>query len=96
MEQQIISEGVNAVDEFERALVDQNLQFERLSLKKYKDCIHWHIRQPGSKGTLEATYLPESQRLWLEIRPGRTAPWLASVVANLERLFEVLTPKETT
>ena len=73
--------------QFETALTTEGLVFEKLSLKKYAPCCHWHIRKPGEKGTLEATYLLNSHRLWIESRPGRIAPWQGPVVSRLEVLF---------
>ena len=74
--------------EFEQALIDLGLTFDRMTLKKYTDCTHWHIRQPGSKGTLEATYTPKDCHLWLETRPGRTSDWQHDVVSNLLAIFQ--------
>ena len=88
MEHWLLSEEVDIVDHFERTLADLGLQYQRLTLKKYKDCIHWHIRLLGSTGTLEATYLKETHKLWLDIRAGREAPWQQPVVAELESLFK--------
>jgi hypothetical protein len=87
VEQRLISENVDVLDEFEQALLREGLTFTRMSLKKYKPCCHWHIKKPGEKGTLEATYLLDSHLLWLEIRPGRDAPWQDLVVTRLELLF---------
>ncbi len=72
---------------FERALQDLGFDYRRLSLKKFKDCVHWHICMPGQTGTLEATYVPDGHRLWLDVRKGREAPWQESAVAELKRLF---------
>jgi len=87
VEQRLISENVDVLDEFEQALLREGLTFTRMSLKKYKPCCHWHIKKPGAKGTLEATYLLNSHRLWIESRPGRIAPWQDPVVSRLEVLF---------
>jgi hypothetical protein len=78
-----VSEDVEVVDRFEVVLANLGLVYRRIALKKYKDCIHWHITSPGSKGTLEATYLPAGKRLWLEGRRGREAPWQVDVVTRI-------------
>lgn len=79
--------GIDVLSQFEAALTTEGLVFEKLSLKKYAPCCHWHIRKPGEKGTLEATYLLDTHRLWLECRSGRTAPWQEPVATRLEILF---------
>ena len=75
------------MDRFELALSGLGLDAKRLSLKKHPDGIHWHIRQPGTTGTLEATYVPDGQRLWLESRPGRTADWQEPIIDELRVRF---------
>jgi len=87
MQYRILSEGVDVVESFEQAIAEMELDHKRLELKKYADCIHWHIRKPGLSGTLEATYLIGERKLWLEIRPARQAPWQDSVLERLEALF---------
>jgi len=84
VEQRDLSKGVEVVERFEKALSDLGLTHERLSIKKYRDCIHWHIRKPGHSGTLEATYLAEGQRLWLEVRKNRSAEWQVEMIREID------------
>ncbi len=53
---------------------------ERGSLKMYPDSTHWHFRRPGSPGTLEATWFPGTERLWLSYHENRYAPWIDDAV----------------
>jgi len=80
----VVSESIEDVYSFELALAELGLQFERLSLKKYPNGVHWHIRAPGQKGTLEATFDAEAKRLWLEVRKGREGIWQAEVIQLLK------------
>src|ERR1019366_8828939 len=75
VQQITLSEGVDIVDRFEQILTGLGLTFQRLALKKYPSCVHWHIQKLGLRGTLEATFIPEGQRLWVEARLGRQADW---------------------
>jgi hypothetical protein len=84
VQQVTVSKGVDIVDLFEQTLAALGLEWRRLSLKKYPDGIHWHITYPGSKGTLEATYLSDGKQLWLEIHGGREAPWQAGAVSDIK------------
>lgn len=52
----------------------------RTSLSKYPGSLHWHFKRPGEKGTLEATWWPKGQRLWLSVHEGRSAPWQDAAV----------------
>lgn len=85
MRQILLTEGeADVVSRFEAAVESLGLDHRRLTLKKYPDGIHWHIRKPGSTGTLEATYVPNGRRLWLDTRPGREAPWQAEQIELLK------------
>jgi hypothetical protein len=95
VQQKIISEGVDVVDTFEELLTELGLTYRRLSLKKYKECIHWHIQQPGVSGTLEATYVPNGKRLWLERRSGRDAAWQEKAVEDVLTILKPDTEAET-
>lgn len=45
------------------------------SLKKYPGSTHWHLTKPGCKGTLEITWWPARNRLWIHQRLNRSADW---------------------
>ena len=60
---------------------------ERGSLKSYPGSTHWHFRRPGSRGTLEATWFPHTERLWLSYHENRYAPWMDDMVEVFLRAF---------
>jgi hypothetical protein len=55
-------------------------------LKSMPDCRHWHIRKVGEKGTVEVTLCP-NQRIEIEVRKNRTAPWTVQAMKDLEGFF---------
>ncbi len=55
----------------------------RGSLGKYPGCIHWHCRVGGQPGTLEITWWPREQRLWLAVHSNRTAAWIERAAVGL-------------
>ena len=67
--------GEDVVGEFERRCEELGLIARRMSLKKYPGCTHWHLKKAGEKGTLEATWWPEKDRLWLSVHENRRAAW---------------------
>ena len=54
------------------------------SLSRYPGCVHWHFKRGRERGTLEATYWPVEQRLWLSVQSGRTGEWTDSAVLRLQ------------
>jgi|GEM_PF-2470582 len=77
----------NVVEAFEEACKKHGLKAHRGSLEKYPESTHWHVTSPGQKGTLEATWWPTNQRLWLEIRANRRADWMLPVIEALMMKF---------
>ena len=69
--------------DFERACSSLGLTINRLVLKKYPGCTHWHLTLPPNKGTLEATLLPSSKRFWLSVHTNRSADWQDDVIKLL-------------
>jgi hypothetical protein len=67
----------------ERSVSDAGLLAERLELRSYPGAIHWHIRRPGAKGTLELTYWPRARRLWFAVHANRRADWIAPAIDDL-------------
>lgn len=53
-------------------------------LKKYPGSRHWHLRKPGSSGTLEVTFWPERGRLWVAYHSNRVGDgWVESAARLL-------------
>ena len=73
-----------SVEQFESLLLGLGLTFERLSLKKNPNGIHWHIRMPNKKGTLEANWNPKTGMIWVDVRPNRSAEWQRPIIDLLE------------
>ena len=72
---------------FEACLQQLGLSFKRMSLAKYPGSTHWHIQRPGEKGTLEATWWPSEERLWLSVHANRRGDWQAAVIGEISDLF---------
>lgn len=68
-------------DEFESTLDALGLNYERIALKTKPNAVHWHIRKPREKGTLEATF--EQGQLYLEVRSNRMAEWIMPVIESI-------------
>lgn len=60
----------------ERVATSLGLTVQRSTLAKYKGCIHWHFSKAREKGTLEATWWPCEDRLWLSVHDNRRANWI--------------------
>jgi len=74
----------------ERAVSDAGLLAERRELRSYPGAAHWHIRRPGTQGTLELTYWPQAERLWFAVHANRRADWIAPAMAELRaRIMQV-------
>ena len=58
------------------------------TLKTYAGCTHWHYKLSPSPGTLEITYWPEKDRLWLKIHNRRRAQWIDDSLSELIRKLE--------
>jgi hypothetical protein len=58
------------------------------TLGRYPGCIHWHFKRGRERGTLEVTWWPREQRLWLSVQAGRTGDWIDAVSADLKAALE--------
>ena len=58
------------------------------SLASYPGSIHWHYRRPKEKGVLELTLWPPGARLWAQVQNGRKAPWIASLLPEIQAKIE--------
>lgn len=84
--------SVEVLAAVEETAAEAGLVAERRSLKMYADSTHWHIRRPGSSGTLEATWFPHTERLWLSYHENRYAPWIDDAVETFLSAFEEQAP----
>jgi hypothetical protein len=61
------------------------------TLAGYPGCTHWHFKRGRERGTLEATFWPRENRLWLSIQSGRTGDWTLETAERLrDRLRQAL------
>lgn len=51
------------------------LQVDEMHLKRLPSGKHWHVRQPGQRGTLEVTW--DGSEVWAEVRANRNGVWIA-------------------
>jgi hypothetical protein len=58
------------------------------TLKKFPGCRHWHVKSVGKSGTLELTFWPQEQRVWLTIQSGRAAEWITAALPEVQRVLE--------
>ncbi len=77
----------NVVETFETACAELGLRVHRGSLATHPESTHWHLTIPKQKGTLEATWQPPNNTLWLDIRSNRKADWMEPVVRSLVEMF---------
>jgi hypothetical protein len=61
-------------------------------LKKYPGSTHWHFRIPGHSGTLECTWWPSMNRLWLAVHGNRQADWQDPVIQAFTTSFGAFRP----
>jgi hypothetical protein len=71
----------------EAAAFEAGVKIHRGSLARYPGSIHWHFTRAGEKGTLEATWWPSKNRLWLSIHSNRAAAWQDDAVRTLQALL---------
>jgi len=78
----------NVADAVESVAADLGLKTAiRISLKKYPGSIHWHFSSPGQRGTLECTWWPDGNRLWLAIHANRKGDWQPAATAEFRRVL---------
>ncbi len=58
------------------------------SLAARRGSLHWHIVKPGEKGTLELTFVPQTNELWFAIHGNRRATWMAEKMSGLKKYLE--------
>lgn len=70
-------------DRLERASSAFGLLIERTTLLTHPGSVHWHLRRPQQKGTLEVTWLPDKSRAWFAVHANRQAPWIEDAIVHL-------------
>jgi hypothetical protein len=84
---ELTSPSDDVIAAVERCAMNLGLNVTRGSLKKYPDSTHWHLTMPGQKGTLECTWWPSKDRLWLATHSNRTAEWQRDVIDSFSIEF---------
>jgi len=82
-------EGACAVvtgDQILDAALSLGLVAKEMGMKTPPGALHWHLSQPGSKGTLEITWLPSGTFI-IEARANRFADWQTLVADRLRGLI---------
>jgi len=69
----------------EQVARDLGLRSQRFALKSLPTNVHWHFVMEGATGTLEATWLIDSQQAWLSVRANRHADWVDLAAGTLIR-----------
>jgi hypothetical protein len=73
----------------EATLVAEDLRIRmRGTLRTYPGSVHWHLEQPGARGTIEVTWWPNAGRLWLAVHAGRRASWIEAALPRLQERLE--------
>ena len=58
------------------------------TLKVYPGSRHWHLRKPGTSGTLEVTHWPAKSRLWVAYHSNRIGDgWVAAAAQQLAAIL---------
>jgi hypothetical protein len=52
-------------------------------LKSPRGAMHWHIRRPPQRGTLEITYDANRHQAWFSTRAGRTKDWVLEAMEQI-------------
>ena len=77
----------------ERVAQELGLRSKRFVLKSLPANVHWHFGIKGATGTLEGTWLIDSEQAWLVVRANRHADWVdAAANALVQRLSELDPP----
>ena len=75
---ELVEQGV------ERACREMGLHIGmRDTLARYPGSIHWHVKRGSGRGTLEITFAPGPNRLWLAVHAGRKADWIDEALTTL-------------
>ncbi len=52
-------------------------------LRTFPGSAHWHLKRGAEAGTIEVTFWPKENRLWLSVQARRTSPWVRQVLPKL-------------
>ena len=84
----MVEQAVNSVCEV--AGLSVGLQ---TTLASYPGCVHWHWKMAQERGTLEVTFWPKQNRLWISVHANREANWTDAAAldaaASLQAIFGV-------
>lgn len=64
-----------------------NLECKETTLRSLPPNLHWHLRKPLEKGTLEITWLRETGETWIAVHSNRMGDWIPAVITELQRRF---------
>ena len=53
------------------------------TLRSYVGSLHWHVQAPQETGTLEVTWWPTRQQLWVSLHANRSGTWAAEAFPRL-------------
>lgn len=79
---------------FVRMFVDAGLEGTEGTLKSYPGSMHFHLRKPKERGTLELTWWPAKRRFWVSVHANRRAPWQEAVIEHLSTALGLEVPEE--
>jgi hypothetical protein len=74
------------LDRMEQAIKSLGCEIREMGTKKYPNGRHWHIRRPNYIGTLELTWSPIDERMWLSWRANRMGGWIEPAVEELVKV----------
>jgi hypothetical protein len=80
MEIELRVPGFDVIPVVEACAACAGLQIHRGSLSQYPGSTHWHFTRLHLKGTLECTWWPAQNRLWLAVHANRKAAWQADAI----------------
>ena len=58
------------------------------TLKSYPGSRHWHIQAPPRRGTVEVTFWPERNALWVSVHANRMGEWAGEAASALAEALE--------
>jgi hypothetical protein len=86
--------GLDFAALLEQATRELGLEANRMVSNSLPRKMHWHIKLPGSRGTLEATWLTESSEAWLSVHANRDADWILAKAEELANKVSNAGPSE--
>lgn len=62
------------------------------TLRSYPGSRHWHLQARGRVGTLEVTYWPSRNRLWVSLHVNRAGDWAGEAFDRLANALQASLP----